>query len=425
MAKVSVDELARELGVGPDTLLAAARQMGGREPYSVEEPLADRLREHFRTASQTEPVPHSESEQAENCSPRAVAKVSVYELARELGVDSSAVWSAAVYQMGSKHGIHFVEKQLADPLRTHFRAASQTERAVVNALSNQFARELGEDRNAVMAKIEIFRGLNVNPTADRVREHFRRHHADELARELGVDCDAVMAKLYQIGVDSAAGRIDEPTADRVREHFRRHRDDEPTADRVTEDYRRRQVDQLARELGVDGNVVMAKLYQMGISSAGGIDEPTAHRLRQYFRIARNTEKTRSTAATRRQPTAKQGAAIGDRRRSLPSGTSRRPPAVSALGKDGYVPDPADVVQLQTSWTEAVGHDPDYDINDSAKTVRFLVQRTGMNRSAIFALRDVRNKCSHARASQGWPSRYEFDMALATARELLRRLSSSQ
>ena len=29
------------------------------------------------------------------------------------------------------------------------------------------------------------------------------------------------------------------------------------------------MDQLARELGVDGNVVMAKLYQMGVSSAGG------------------------------------------------------------------------------------------------------------------------------------------------------------
>lgn len=114
----------------------------------------------------------------------------------------------------------------------------------------------------------------------------------------------------------------------------------------------------------------------------------------------------------------------DRRRSSRSAPSGLAPAVGAPRPDEYVPDPADIVELQTSWTQAIRHNPGYDADDSAKTVRYLAQRTGMNQSQIFQLRRVRNMCAHAGADNPWPSRYEFDMALATVRELLRRLSSS-
>jgi uncharacterized protein len=87
-------------------------------------------------------------------------------------------------------------------------------------------------------------------------------------------------------------------------------------------------------------------------------------------------------------------------------------------QDDSMLEPADVMELQSCWDEAISHAP-----DPKNPVRYLAERTGVDKSKIYRLRDVRNRCAHPH-QEGFPHTGEFNEALAVAREIRRRLSSS-
>jgi predicted RNA-binding protein with RPS1 domain len=59
------------------------------------------------------------------------------------------------------------------------------------------------------------------------------------------------------------------------------------------------------------------------------------------------------------------------------------------------------------------------VPEDQDSVSFLASRSGLRRDIIFQVRRTRNQCAHP--DGGWPAPYDIDMAVATARELLRRL----
>jgi hypothetical protein len=60
--------------------------------------------------------------------------------------------------------------------------------------------------------------------------------------------------------------------------------------------------------------------------------------------------------------------------------------------------------------------------NAAQRVVHLARRTGLREDAVEHLRVVRNRCAHP-GGRGWPAPHELDQALATARELQRRLNA--
>lgn len=59
------------------------------------------------------------------------------------------------------------------------------------------------------------------------------------------------------------------------------------------------------------------------------------------------------------------------------------------------------------------------VPENQDSVSFLASRTGPRRDVIHQVRRTRNQYAHP--DDGWPGPYDVDLALATARELLRRL----
>lgn len=62
------------------------------------------------------------------------------------------------------------------------------------------------------------------------------------------------------------------------------------------------------------------------------------------------------------------------------------------------------------------------VPDGQDPISFLASRTGLRPGAIAQVRRTRNQYAHP--DDGWPGPYDVDMALATARESLRRLRPS-
>jgi hypothetical protein len=91
-------------------------------------------------------------------------------------------------------------------------------------------------------------------------------------------------------------------------------------------------------------------------------------------------------------------------------------ATSASGTNEDRPEAAKQQELIDLWDYAVMQAP-----DPKHPARFLEQQTGVNVGEIYRLQRVRDKCAHPQ-QLGWPSSKQFDQALATARELQRRLA---
>ena len=77
--------------------------------------------------------------------------------------------------------------------------------------------------------------------------------------------------------------------------------------------------------------------------------------------------------------------------------------------------PGLIRELLELWDHLLGFAP-----DSSLAVRFLAEQSKLPRKEIDRVRRVRNQCAHP-GSQGWPRPYDLDLALATARELHRRM----
>jgi hypothetical protein len=60
--------------------------------------------------------------------------------------------------------------------------------------------------------------------------------------------------------------------------------------------------------------------------------------------------------------------------------------------------------------------------DPGRAVSFLAQESKLPHSDVDHLRRVRNQCAHS-GEHGWPSDYDINKALVTARELRRRLKT--
>ena len=76
-----------------------------------------------------------------------------------------------------------------------------------------------------------------------------------------------------------------------------------------------------------------------------------------------------------------------------------------------------ITELLASWDELSGLAPEPD-----HCVDYLAERSGLPRADVAKLRRVRNQCAHP-ADRGWPTSYEIDIALTTAKALQRRIQS--
>lgn len=92
----------------------------------------------------------------------------------------------------------------------------------------------------------------------------------------------------------------------------------------------------------------------------------------------------------------------------------RQAAVSNV-QDTDAPAQRDIQELLDHWDALKSLAPNPD-----RAVTFLAQHGRLPRSEVDQVRRVRNHCAHP-SEHGWPSAYEVDKALATARELRRRL----
>ena len=90
-------------------------------------------------------------------------------------------------------------------------------------------------------------------------------------------------------------------------------------------------------------------------------------------------------------------------------TPRRPSASTS-----EAPEPESMRELFESWDALRKLVP-----DDQDSVAFLANRTSLKPAAIYQVRKTRNQCAHP--GDGWPGPYDVDIAVATARELLRRL----
>jgi hypothetical protein len=153
------------------------------------------------------------------------------------------------------------------------------------------------------------------------------------------------------------------------------------------------VHELASELGLETTVLLAKLKEMGEfvkSASSRVEAPVARRLRQAL-IA---------------PSA---------------------PA-SAPGLDFGGLDPSQFRELLVSWSELSTIVPIQERcsgcikkNEACGgcSIAHLSKRYGLSRRDVAKSRTARNQCAHS--EKGLPSPSDFDKALATCRELLRRI----
>jgi translation initiation factor IF-2 len=104
---------------------------------------------------------------------------------------------------------------------------------------------------------------------------------------------------------------------------------------------------------------------------------------------------------------------------IPSESRPESGIAGGLGAPAEVPvGPGSLHELLRSWDALRKLVP-----EGEKPARFLADRSGLKVAAIYQLQRIRNQYAHP-DEDGWPGQYDLDMATATARELLRRLKDS-
>ena len=91
-------------------------------------------------------------------------------------------------------------------------------------------------------------------------------------------------------------------------------------------------------------------------------------------------------------------------------------SVTAAHRDAELP-PGLIRELLELWDHLMRLAPDPSL-----AVTFLAEQSNLSRGEIDRVRRVRNQCAHP-GNQGWPRPYDLDLAIATARELRRRLKA--
>ncbi|GAA4237944.1 hypothetical protein GCM10022254_51840 [Actinomadura meridiana] len=90
----------------------------------------------------------------------------------------------------------------------------------------------------------------------------------------------------------------------------------------------------------------------------------------------------------------------------------------AAKSTGDRPSDSRVAQLLSAWDELSGLAPEAD-----RCIDYLTEKSGLPRSDIIRVRQVRNQCAHP-VAQGWPAQHEIDIALAIAEVLRKQISGS-
>jgi hypothetical protein len=176
--------------------------------------------------------------------------------------------------------------------------------------------------------------------------------------------------------------------------------------------------ELAKEFGVEIKAVMAKLEEMGEfvrSASSTIEAPVVQRLREAFRYKVPVPRMDRQAGDR---------LAVDNGAGIPPVTPTRGPGPIPQFS-GVAPDadtelaPALIREVLEAWDPLKKLAP-----DPREAVSFLAERSKLPRRDIERIRTVRNRCAHP-TEQGWPEPYDLDLALATARELRRRLKPTE
>jgi len=189
--------------------------------------------------------------------------------------------------------------------------------------------------------------------------------------------------------------------------------------------------ELAKEFGVESKAVMDELREMGefVRSASSTIEPSVvRRLKERFAATRpdlNGARPAGQGGLGGQVPAGVGPSVP---RTLPPVPPRpRPPAPRPPApwpgnsgqnddRDAELP-PGLIRELLESWDLVARLAPDPSL-----AVRFLADQYRLAPFDVDRVRRVRNQCAHP-GDQGWPQRYDLDMALTTARELRHRLKA--
>lgn len=161
--------------------------------------------------------------------------------------------------------------------------------------------------------------------------------------------------------------------------------------------------ELAKELGVENEAVMDQLREMGEfvrTASSTIEAPAVRRLKEVF----------AAKAAEQGPRASQWG------QPRPAAALRPGDSVTHAHWDAELP-PGLIRELLESW-DLVGR----LAPDPGLAVRFLADQSRLAPFDVDRVRRVRNQCAHP-VDQGWPQRYDLDMALTTARELRRRLKA--
>jgi hypothetical protein len=231
----------------------------------------------------------------------------------------------------------------------------------------------------------------------------------ELAKELGVESKIALAKLKEMGyyVRSASSTVEAPAAQRLREAFvgftypqvAAKAPPSIRASSVTPPPSTRAVAPRSTPLPA---VRPPSAHDIEVAAA----EVRAAVLKAEMEAA--VEAARLAAADRES--------AGRRRRIAPEDTTPLRPARSARIETSSDLKAAQVTALLLLWDRLSSLAPNPD-----RCVEYLASRGGLPKSDAERLRTVRNRCAHP-AGRGWPSSYELAMALATGRELERRLT---
>jgi Translation initiation factor IF-2, N-terminal region len=200
--------------------------------------------------------------------------------------------------------------------------------------------------------------------------------------------------------------------------------------------------ELAKEFGVESKVVMDQLKEMGQfvrSASSTVEAPVVRQFKAVFDASAASQDQRSARSRQAGDATVQLSEaavndIGPEEAFLAATDETKYFKDGDILKDGVVshgrrdaaprrlsastseaPEPESMRELFESWDDLRKLVP-----DDQDSVSFLANRTGLKPAAIYQVRKTRNQCAHPGAD-GWPGPYDVDMAVATARELLRRL----
>jgi hypothetical protein len=183
------------------------------------------------------------------------------------------------------------------------------------------------------------------------------------------------------------------------------------------------VNELAAEFGIESQVVLQTMENFGLfipPTGGPIREKDVIWLRLHLQYIRDPERKRrvdeyAIAKKRAHEEWAAWRAYQLANAGQPAGRETSQPGTPDDTAPGALTEPGKVQELLRIWDALMNLAP-----DPSRAVFFLAKQSILTRAAVDQVRRVRNQCAHP-DSKGWPSPYDLDTALTTAREIHRRL----